>query len=92
MKKHHATVEIKNRLGLHARPAALFVQQANKFKNCEITITKDGNSVNGKSIMGMMMLAAAMGSRLLIEAVGEDSEDAIRQLTALVESKFGEED
>jgi phosphocarrier protein HPr len=92
MKQSKAIVEIKNRLGLHARPAALFVQRANKFKNCEITVSKDGNVVNGKSIMGMMMLAAAVGSRLLIEATGEECDEAIGELTALIESRFGEED
>lgn len=92
MKKLQVTVEIKNRLGLHARPAALFVQTANKFKNCEISVSKDGNVVNGKSIMGIMMLAAAQGGKLIIEATGEESKEALEELQKLFENKFDEPD
>lgn len=74
---------IKNRQGLHARPAALFVQIANKF-NSEITITKGRQKVNGKSIMGIMMLEAGCGSKVTMVASGEDAEAAIRELEALL--------
>jgi phosphotransferase system HPr (HPr) family protein len=90
--KHQVKVEVKNRLGLHARPAALFVQMANKYKECEITVSKDGNVVNGKSIMGIMMLAAAQGSELLIEGSGRECREAIEQLRRLIDSKFGEKE
>ncbi len=84
------TVQIENELGLHARAAALLVQQANKFR-CRITLEKDGQRVNGKSIMGVMMLAAGKGSSLRITARGNDAERAVRALEELVEDKFGEE-
>lgn len=70
---------IKNKDGLHARPAALFVQLANKY-NSEVSLKKGKEKVNGKSIMGIMMLAAEKGSKVLIEVVGEDAEDALREL------------
>jgi phosphocarrier protein HPr len=74
---------------MHARPAAAFVKMANKFK-AEITVTKDGDSVNGKSIMGLMTLAAAKGTRLVIETSGDDAEDAADAIQSLIEGKFGE--
>lgn len=80
---------ISNQSGMHARPAAAFVKMANKFK-AEITVTKDGDSVNGKSIMGLMTLAAAKGTRLVIETNGDDAEDAADAIQSLIEGKFGE--
>jgi len=80
---------ISNQSGMHARPAAAFVKMANKFK-AEITVTKDGDSVNGKSIMGLMTLAAAKGTRLVIETSGDDAESAADAIQSLIEGKFGE--
>ena len=80
---------IVNRLGLHARPAAEFVKIANRFK-AHIVVKKDELEVNGKSIMGMMMLAAECGSALLIRADGDDAEQAVEALLALVAAGFGE--
>lgn len=82
-------VTIVNRLGLHARPAALFVKLASKF-NSEIQVGKNSEMVNGKSIMGVMMVAAECGSTITIKAAGEDSEAAVAALAALVEEGFGE--
>jgi len=79
------SVTIKNKQGLHARPAALFVQIANKF-NSDITITKGKQKVNGKSIMGIMMLEAGAGSKIIITASGEDAEVAVSQLESLLSS------
>ncbi len=77
------TVIIKNKQGLHARPAALFVQIANKFSS-EITIAKGRQRVNGKSIMGIMMLAAGAGSKIMITACGDDAEVAVVELEKLL--------
>lgn len=74
---------IKNKTGLHARPAALFVQIANKFES-DITIIKDGQEVNGKSIMGILMLAAEKGAKIVVVAEGPDSEKAIKELSAVL--------
>lgn len=84
------TITIQNRLGLHARPAAMVVSEASRFGS-EITLNKDGLEVNAKSIMGVMMLAAEMGSQILITADGQDEEAAIRTLEALFASKFNED-
>jgi phosphocarrier protein HPr len=81
---------IRNRLGLHARAAALLVKTANRFK-AEVIIEKEGLEVNGKSIMGILMLAASKGSRIMLKAEGKDSAQAIRALGELIENKFGEE-
>ena len=82
---------VVNRLGIHARPAALFVRIASKFQS-EIVIEKDGERINGKSIMGLMMLAAGPGNRLRLQANGEDAEDALRALDELITiRKFDEE-
>ena len=81
---------IVNRLGLHARPAAEFVKIANRFQS-HIVVRKDELEVNGKSIMGMMMLAAECGSALLIRADGDDAEQAVDALLALVAAGFGED-
>ena len=83
-------VTVINKLGVHARPAALFVKTAHKFAS-HITVEKDGEEVNGKSIMGLMMLAAGQGSKLLITAEGPDAETAVRELEALFLRKFDEE-
>ena len=83
------TVTVVNRLGMHARPAAMFVSHASKFKS-EIFIEKNGLKVNGKSIMGVMMLAAEVGSKLVIFANGEDEEHALGTLIELVSSGFGD--
>ncbi|MFH2037302.1 MAG: HPr family phosphocarrier protein [Candidatus Zixiibacteriota bacterium] len=89
MTQHKA--KIINRLGMHARPSAMFVTHASKFKS-EIFVEKIGYNikVNGKSIMGVMMLAAAKGEELLIYAEGEDEKDAAKALAKLVSSGFGE--
>ncbi|MFQ5688963.1 MAG: HPr family phosphocarrier protein [Gemmatimonadota bacterium] len=84
------TTRIRNRLGLHARPAAEFVKLASRFE-CEIWVAKDGLEVNGKSIMGVMMLAAEEGAEIRLRAVGSDAERAMEALVALIESGFGEE-
>ena len=81
---------IKNKLGLHARAAALLVRRANQFA-CDIKIEKDSLEVNAKSIMGVMILAAAKDSRVTIEAKGTDSQEALKALGELFENKFGEE-
>ena len=80
---------IENRSGLHARPAAAFVKTANNFR-AEITVPKDGDSVNGKSIMGLLTLAAARGTKLVIEAEGEDAAEAVDAIQSLVEGNFNE--
>ena len=79
-----------NKLGIHARPAALFVKTANQF-DCEVFVEKDGETVNGKSIMGLMMLAAGPGSRLVIYANGADAAGAVVEIEALVQRKFDED-
>ena len=78
---------IENQSGLHARPAAAFVKTANKFR-AEITVTKDGDSVNGKSIMGLLTLAAARGTKLVIEVEGDDATEAVDAIQSLVEGNF----
>ncbi len=83
-------VAIQNRLGLHARAAALFVRTASAFSS-EVTIEKDGVEVNGKSIMGLMMLAAAKGSHVRIRASGPDQEEAVKAIARLVADRFHEE-
>ena len=79
-------ITIKNKQGLHARPAALFVQIANKF-NCDISVSKGRQKVNGKSIMGIMMLEAGVGSRVTITAEGDDAEKAVADLAAILSSE-----
>lgn len=83
------TVLIQNRLGLHARPAALFVQMANRFKS-EIEVQKGRTKVSGKSIMGIMTLAAGKGSQISIRATGPDAAKAVAGLTKLIRNNFGE--
>ena len=82
-------VTIRNRAGLHTRPAASIVKLAAKFQ-CEFFIEKDGFQINGKSIIGVMTLAAEQGSTLLVRFDGPDEEEAYRAMTVLFESGFGE--
>jgi phosphocarrier protein len=82
-------VMITNRLGLHARAAAQFVQTAGRFR-AEITVTGRGQEADGRSIMGLLMLAATQGTRLTLRAVGEDGPAALAALADLVEARFGE--
>ncbi len=84
------TVKIVNTLGLHARPAAAFAKLASDFES-QITVVKDGNEVNGKSILGLMMLVAPKGSEITIRAEGPDEEEAVEALVKLVEHGFGED-
>ncbi len=83
-------VKLINKLGLHARPAALLVQEASKYSS-KIELEYDGTRINGKSIMGVMMLAAAFGSELTIIADGNDAENSIAGIKALIERKFDED-
>ena len=85
MEERLATV--KSRLGIHARPSALLVQAAAKFVS-EITLAKDGLEINGKSIMGVMMLAAETGAKILVRAEGKDEADAAKVMAKMIESKF----
>jgi len=82
-------VVIKNKLGLHARAAALLVQTVSRY-NSDVYLEKDGHRVNGKSIMGVMMLAAAKGSTVRVEASGEDAGELLVQVEQLVDNRFGE--
>ena len=81
--------KIINRLGLHARAAAQLVQTANRFRS-EITIEKDGMEVNGKSIMGILMLAAAQGSQISVAVSGDDAQQALNAIGQLIDDGFGE--
>lgn len=85
------SVIIANKLGLHARPSAMLVTAAAKFQS-EIFFTKDSLKVNGKSIMGVMMLAAEKGSQVIIEADGPDEAAAVDELERVISSRFGEPD
>ena len=84
-----SNVTIINRLGLHARAAARFVQVAGGFSS-SVTLTRGGKTVNGKSIMGVMMLAAAQGAELTIETAGADADAALEALVSLIADRFGE--
>jgi phosphocarrier protein len=81
---------IRNKLGLHARAAALLVKMANNYA-ADITIEKDGIEVNGKSIMGILMLAASRGARITLKVEGKDATEAMQTLGQLIENRFGEE-
>lgn len=85
-----STVEICNRRGLHARAAAKFVKLAAEF-DADVTVSKDGQSVSGESIMGLMMLAASIGSSIGISAEGTEADRALQALTELVSNGFDEE-
>jgi phosphocarrier protein len=92
MPEHSAEREaiILNELGMHARAATKFVQLAGKYA-CDVFIEKDGQEVNGKSIMGVLMLVASKGSRILIIARGDQAEEAVEALAGLVNDRFGED-
>ena len=81
---------ITNKLGMHARPAAQFVKRASKYK-CNIWVDKDDEQVNGKSIMGLMMLAAGQGAKLTLTTEGSDAESAMSELGTLIQSGFDDE-
>ena len=85
IKRIEKSIKVKNKQGLHARPAALFVQVANKFDS-SVKVLKDDQVVNGKSIMGILMLAAEKDSEVLLIAEGTDSEEAVRELEAILNS------
>src|SRR6058998_673639 len=90
--KHSAVTRelvVRNKLGIHARPAAMFVKTANRFE-CDVFVEKDGEKVNGKSIMGLMMLAAGPGSKLTVHAEGHDASQALTELETLFTQKFDE--
>jgi phosphocarrier protein len=89
-KEEQQRLQIVNELGMHARAATKFVQTANKFSSA-ITVEKDGQEVNGKSIMGVLMLVAAKGTWITVKAAGEDATAAMAALAQLVNDKFGEE-
>jgi len=84
------TARIRNKLGMHARAAVKFVQEAGRFES-EVFVRKDGTSVNGKSIMGLLTLVAAWGTHIEVAAVGADSSEAAEALVQLVENGFGEQ-
>ncbi len=85
-----AVAKIVNKKGLHARASARLVEAAARFQSV-IRVTKDGQSVDARSIMGLMMLAASMGSEVRIDVEGPDADEAMRAILALVEAKFGED-
>ena len=83
-------ITIINRLGLHARPAAMFVRIASRYRS-EVWVEKDGEQINGKSIMGLMMLAAGQGSKLTIRCEGPDAGKLLEELEELIQQKFNED-
>jgi phosphocarrier protein HPr len=88
--RREATAKIVNKKGLHARASAKLVEAAARFSS-QITVTKDGQTVDARSIMGLMMLAASLGSEIEIVAEGPDAEDAMTAILALIDAKFGED-
>ena len=88
--KAEKEISIVNRLGLHARPAAMFVRIASRYRS-EIWVSKEGEEVNGKSIMGLMMLAAGQGSKLRIRCEGPDADKAMEELEELINARFNED-
>src|SRR5437773_4862063 len=90
VQKVEKEIAIINRLGLHARPAAMFVRIASRYR-AEVWVAKESEEVNGKSIMGLMMLAAGQGSKLRIRCVGSDAAKALQELEELINSKFNED-
>ncbi len=90
MTTESSNFKIVNRLGLHARAAAQLVQVANKFSS-DVTIEKDGNAVNGKSIMGLLMLAAPQGSAITVTVSGKDAAQAMQTIGTLINDGFGED-
>jgi phosphocarrier protein len=90
VRKIEKDLTIPNRLGLHARPAAMFVRIASRYRS-EIWVSKEGEEVNGKSIMGLMMLAAGQGSKLHVRCEGPDADKAMEEIEALVKAGFNED-
>ncbi len=90
MSEIERSVVIQNKYGLHARPAAEFVKAAHSF-DCDVHVRKDDLEVNGKSIMGMMMLAAERGAEIVIRTAGPEAEAAMERLVGLVTNRFGED-
>jgi phosphocarrier protein HPr len=88
--KAEKDIAVINRLGLHARPAAMFVRIASRYR-CEVWVAKEGEEVNGKSIMGLMMLAAGQGSKLRLRCEGPDAEKALADLEELINARFHED-
>jgi phosphocarrier protein HPr len=82
-------IEIKNKLGVHARAAALLVQTVNRF-SAQVSISKDGQTADGRSIMGVLTLAATQGSTIKVEAAGHDAEQAVKAIEKLVDRRFNE--
>jgi phosphocarrier protein HPr len=91
MTEARASFAVRNRLGLHARAATRLVQLATKFP-CEISISRDGQSANAKSVMGVLLLCGSKGSVLCVEAKGDCAAEAVRQIGELIDGRFGEED
>lgn len=89
MNKIVKKLEIKNKLGLHARAAALLVQTVNKF-TAQVNLSKDGATTDGRSIMGVLTLAAAQGSKIQVEADGDDAEKAVKAIEKLIDARFNE--
>ena len=85
------TFEVRNRLGLHARAATKLVELASKFP-CEVTIGRDGQVANAKSVMGVLLLCGSKGTRLVVEAKGERAEEAVQRIGELIDGRFGEAD
>lgn len=90
VQKVEKDISITNRLGLHARPAAMFVRIASRYRS-DVWVSKEGEDVNGKSIMGLMMLAAGQGSKLRIRCEGPDADKAMEELEALIKAGFNED-
>jgi len=82
-------IEIKNKLGVHARAAALLVQTVNRFSS-QVSIVKDGQTADGRSIMGVLTLAATQGSKIQVEAVGDDAEQTVKAIEKLIDKRFNE--
>lgn len=91
MSKVVKKLEVKNKLGLHARAAAQIVQAVNKFI-AQVTLSKDGQTANGRSIMGVLTLAATQGTKIVVEANGEDADKAVKAVEKLFDGRFGESD
>lgn len=87
--KREKTCTVRNAMGLHARPAALIVQTANRY-SCDVTLVKDDQTVNGKSIMGVLMLAAARGTNVTVRAEGDDAPACLEAISTLFEKGFNE--
>lgn len=90
MAKVTKKLEIQNKLGLHARAAALFVQTVNKYSS-QVSVSNDGLTADGRSIMGMLTLGATQGSKIQVEVIGEDAERALRAIEKLLDNRFNED-